>query len=131
MSLTFSFVAVLQLVHGDNLSRPLLGIPAMALLVFTSFIVWRLVRATHAEVRPDLTPDDCWKLGIFYYNPRDPALMVEKRFGIGYTLNFGNRLSWAFVGGAACVCTHCSDLRRAIDLVKNKNGIDSRRSRRL
>lgn len=34
-----------------------------------------------------------WKLGAFYYAPDDPSIFVEKRFGIGYTLNFGNR--WA------------------------------------
>ena len=98
MSATFSLFALLPLFHGDNPSPALLGIPATALFVVTCFILWRLVRAiSHAEARPEVTPDGCWKLGIFYYNPRDPALMVEKRFGIGYTLNFGNRLSWAFL----------------------------------
>ena len=38
----------------------------------------------------DRTPDVCWKLGIFYFNPDDPALFVEKRFGIGWTVNFAN-----------------------------------------
>ena len=28
------------------------------------------------------------------YNPRDPALFVEKRTGLGLTFNFGNRMSW-------------------------------------
>ncbi|MEX2261080.1 MAG: DUF5808 domain-containing protein [Bryobacteraceae bacterium] len=42
----------------------------------------------------DRTPDAAWKWGVFYYNPDDPALVVEKRFGLGYTLNFGNRWSW-------------------------------------
>ncbi len=32
-----------------------------------------------------------WRLGLFYVNPDDPALFVEQRFGLGYTLNFGNR----------------------------------------
>jgi len=45
-------------------------------------------------VTGDRTPDSAWKLGQFYYNPDDPATVVEKRFGIGYTLNFGNRKSW-------------------------------------
>ena len=36
-----------------------------------------------------------WKAGIFYSNRDDPALFVRKRFGIGYTLNFGNPWSWA------------------------------------
>jgi hypothetical protein len=39
-------------------------------------------------------PDAAWK-GAFYSNPNDPALLVPKRFGIGYTLNFGNPWSWA------------------------------------
>jgi uncharacterized membrane protein len=42
----------------------------------------------------DHTPDTAWKWGLVYYNPADPALIVEKRFGLGYTLNFGNRWSW-------------------------------------
>lgn len=28
-----------------------------------------------------------WKLGMLYYNPADPTLWVEKRFGIGWTIN--------------------------------------------
>jgi uncharacterized membrane protein len=39
-------------------------------------------------------PDAAWK-GVFYSNPDDPALLVPKRYGIGYTLNFGNPWSWA------------------------------------
>jgi hypothetical protein len=39
-------------------------------------------------------PETAWK-GSFYSNPSDPALLVPKRFGIGYTLNFGNPRSWA------------------------------------
>ena len=38
-------------------------------------------------------PDDKWK-GVFYSNPDDPAVLVAKRYGIGYTLNFGNPWSW-------------------------------------
>ena len=39
----------------------------------------------------DRTPDDCWKLGLIYVNPADPSILVEHRFGIGYTVNLGNR----------------------------------------
>ncbi|HYO83302.1 MAG TPA: DUF5808 domain-containing protein [Bryobacteraceae bacterium] len=45
----------------------------------------------------DRTPDDFWKLGMFYYNPDDPSFIVEKRFGIGWTWNFGHRWSWVVV----------------------------------
>jgi uncharacterized membrane protein len=29
-----------------------------------------------------------WKAGIFYYNPADPKILVAKRSGLGWTLNF-------------------------------------------
>lgn len=31
-----------------------------------------------------------WYLGVFYYNPDDPAAFVPKRFGLGWTINFGH-----------------------------------------
>jgi len=33
-----------------------------------------------------------WKLGIFYYNPDNPSESVDKRRGIGSTINLGNKL---------------------------------------
>jgi uncharacterized membrane protein len=48
--------------------------------------------------RGDGTPDSCWKKGMFYVNRDDPALWVPKRFGIGYTLNFGHRGAWVILG---------------------------------
>jgi len=42
----------------------------------------------------DRTPDECWKWGLFYFNPGDPAIFVEKRFGVGYTINMGNVWGW-------------------------------------
>jgi uncharacterized membrane protein len=43
--------------------------------------------------------DKYWKLGVFYYNPDDPALFVEKRFGIGWTNNFARPMSWIMIIG--------------------------------
>jgi len=45
----------------------------------------------------DRTADRYWKLGLFYVNHDDPAVIVEKRFGIGYTLNFGRPGTWLMV----------------------------------
>lgn len=33
--------------------------------------------------------DRSWKLGMFYVNREDPSMFVQKRFGIGWTVNFG------------------------------------------
>ena len=40
--------------------------------------------------------DRFWKLGIFYFNPEDPAIWVEKRFGSGWTVNMAKPLAWVF-----------------------------------
>jgi uncharacterized membrane protein len=72
---------------------------ALGILALAIPFLWRLVligRTTGGG--GDGTPDQCWKLGIFYFNPADPAIFLEKRFGIGYTINFGNRTAWLFGG---------------------------------
>lgn len=42
----------------------------------------------------DRDDDKYWKLGMFYYNPNDPAIFLEKRFGVGWTVNYGNPIVW-------------------------------------
>lgn len=44
-----------------------------------------------------------WILGMFYYNPDDPSIFVEKRFGIGSTFNMARWQAWAFVVGILAV----------------------------
>jgi len=51
----------------------------------------------------DRTADQYWKLGVFYVNREDPALMVEKRFGLGYTLNFGHPGAWLVIGALVAI----------------------------
>lgn len=42
----------------------------------------------------DRDDDRYWKLGQFYVNKNDPALFLEKRFGVGWTINFARPLAW-------------------------------------
>jgi len=37
-----------------------------------------------------------WVWGVFYINRDDPSWLVESRFGIGYTTNYGNRAAVLF-----------------------------------
>ncbi|PZD96374.1 hypothetical protein DNH61_07625 [Paenibacillus sambharensis] len=41
--------------------------------------------------------DHHWKGGMLYYNPADPALIVEKRVGVGWTINFARPVSWLII----------------------------------
>jgi uncharacterized membrane protein len=50
---------------------------------------WAGVETPHAE---------CYRWGLFYVNPDDPAVWVPKRLGLGWTLNFAHRRSWVMLG---------------------------------
>jgi uncharacterized membrane protein len=84
--------------QGDALVIPA-WLMVGAIMAVTAGFLWPILRiAQEAGSGSDGTPDECWKLGQVYYNPNDPALLVEKRFGVGYTLNFGNRAAWLLIG---------------------------------
>ena len=44
-------------------------------------------------MRKDTNPNH-WKLGVLYYNPDEPRLLVAKRFGGPFTLNLANPIAW-------------------------------------
>jgi hypothetical protein len=50
-----------------------------------------------AEPVGDRTEDRHWKLGVLYFNRDDAAVVVESRFGLGYTVNFARLETWAMV----------------------------------
>lgn len=71
-------------------------IAPFALLVVGPVVI-RVMRRDAVEAGTaigDTTPDACWWFGRIYANRQDPALFVERRFGLGYTLNLGNAWSW-------------------------------------
>ena len=69
------------------------------LIALVLVLLWHPQRSqrkanTPADRQPTSTmfhdDDRYWSGGIFYNNPDDPALFVEKRYGLGWTLNFGH-----------------------------------------
>jgi len=86
--------------------EPLLGFSILWILIPTPLLVallviWAYTFVRNPRVPVEVTPDTCWHLGVFYANPRDPAVFVQKRLGFGYTINWGNRLSWLFLAAFA------------------------------
>lgn len=81
------------------------GIPIVLIFVGTAIMTIRYgqggsrvrVRAAGVAKIIDRDDDRHWKLGQFYVNRDDPSLFVEKRFGIGFTLNFGRPAAWVFM----------------------------------
>jgi len=42
------------------------------------------------SVSDNKNDDSLWKGGVIYWNKNDPRIMVPKRFGVGYTINFAH-----------------------------------------
>lgn len=86
-----------------------IGLFVFGVIGYSFFLTWKygqsgekLVYAELTENHPEITEvdeDRFWKLGIFYVNPEDPAVFVEKRFGIGTTINLARWQAWAALGG--------------------------------
>ena len=68
--------------------------PIVWILALAGIIGWGLRQTAQLRDASDTTPDECWKLGQFYFNPQDPAYMVERRFGLGYSPNFARPPAW-------------------------------------
>ncbi|OMD97148.1 MULTISPECIES: DUF1648 domain-containing protein [Paenibacillus] len=80
----------------------ILIIIALVILYALALTFWagqgesRLERsADSSNVRP-VHDDDKWRLGMIYFNRKDPNLIVKKRLGVGWGLNFGHPVSWLF-----------------------------------
>ena len=63
------------------------------------YFLWRMVainrgldELTGEEYVQRADEEEHWRHGgLTYYNPEDPALVVEKLTGVGYTLNLAHR----------------------------------------
>ena len=97
VSFAFGMVALLPL-----MTFPIWLIPAVTFAFVGVILVWSIRKVfspTARDVVPEPVSDAYWKAGMFYYNPSDPAIFVSKRVGIGYTMNFANKMTWVVLAG--------------------------------
>jgi uncharacterized membrane protein len=98
LAVVFSCVGLMPLTGA----MPVMIVTILMLPAVFFLIVWLNKGRAHIErsdgTNPqavgDGTPDECWKFGMLYFNPDDAALWVEKRAGIGYTMNFAHVSAW-------------------------------------
>jgi uncharacterized membrane protein len=80
-------------------------LPILAAVVVALVVLARNNRArADGEADTGLThrdDDRYWRGGLFYINREDHALMVPRRFGVGWTLNFGNPGAAMLLAGLA------------------------------
>ena len=109
ITLLFSFL-LLTTIHHAAIGKNFM------LAIFIGFIVLTFMGSTifsikfsklNKEIAPsnmsngltDLDDDRYWKGGLVYFNKEDPSLFVEKRFGIGWTINFARPTGYIILFG--------------------------------
>jgi uncharacterized membrane protein len=101
VALIFSVAGITTAFRGPRLVVLIMAMWVAMAIFIVAYVLKRRRGALETADAPlgDSTPDACWKWGIIYYNPNDPAFVVETRSGpFGCDLNFGNKWSWVASG---------------------------------
>ncbi len=98
-----------QVYRLPGIGRALPALPAVAGVLLLAAVAVRAgqggsrlngnVRGLALAAGTDRDDDRFWKGGLLYVNRDDPAVAVGARFGVGWTLNFGNRAAWLIIAG--------------------------------
>ncbi|MEH6941414.1 DUF1648 domain-containing protein [Bacillus sp. JJ722] len=116
---TSVFIALLFLIVQLSMLQLITG-PILSILIYVSTgiqLIWAVYLSittgqggSRMNVSSDEdTPfrsrneDEYWRAGLFYMNQNDASIFVEKRFGSGWTVNFGNPITWIIVAGLILV----------------------------
>ena len=101
IALDFALIALFPLAQGPERAQTLviaiLLVTIFSGLALTIFAILRMKPSFEGlgRKRPDDgTPDEAWLFDLIYYNPKDPALFVENRIGMGFTFNFARPTVW-------------------------------------
>lgn len=106
LTVMFSFFQ-LKTIHPDIFAgASMLATPIIFLAVVLGGTIAFSVKVGRSDKRDidetekeitDFDEDSNWIGGLIYYNRNDPSIFVEKRFGIGWTLNFGNPIGYLII----------------------------------
>ncbi|MBD3922107.1 DUF1648 domain-containing protein [Paenibacillus sp. PR3] len=106
--LVFSFLLILMMgwvqaisLYERRMEGSMVIVSMLPLIVAGVWMVWlfRMNRERSQFDRISRDQDRHWKLGTLYWNPEDPAIFVEKRSGIGWTINFARPSAWLVLFG--------------------------------
>ncbi len=105
MVLLFSFIQLNMLFELNVQIVALVSILITTIIIIGSMVLAfttgqggsRIGRPSTGSNTPPINDDSHWKLGGIYYNPQDPSIWIEKRMGIGWTVNFARPMAWLFL----------------------------------
>ena len=98
LAIMFASLQVVTVLHTDWVAPAIIGSLVLVFAVCLAMVV-ALARKqsalanTSGEGRDN---DEHYKWGMFYYNPEDPAVLVDRRFGVGMDFNYAHWQGKAF-----------------------------------
>ncbi|WP_338786242.1 DUF1648 domain-containing protein [Metabacillus sp. FJAT-53654] len=106
LTLMFSFFQ-LQTIHPELFAgATMLATPIIFLIVVLVGTITFAIKVGRSDKHivvdtkeniADFDDDSHWKGGLIYFNRQDPSIFVEKRFGVGWSLNFGNPIGYFII----------------------------------
>lgn len=107
LTLLFAMIQINMIVPNPLLLK-LVSFTIPVLIILGALLISLLSRQGGGDLRkpnnekelsqsPPVNDDIHWKLGYIYFNRNDPSFSIEKRNGIGWTLNFAHPLSWVIL----------------------------------
>ena len=107
MTVLFGFLQLTTIHEGLGSAALMLALPlgfSLIILIATAIYAFKIgqsgsrinvtVEDESVTGITDIDDDKYWKAGIFYVNKNDPSIFVEKRFGVGWTINFANPIGY-------------------------------------
>lgn len=98
LGLLFAGISLVPVLPAHWSGKIFLGVLVLPLALIAVTILPMMKLAEEPTEESDKTPDECWKLGFVYFNREDPALVVPKRAGLGYSFNFAHAQTWGVIG---------------------------------
>ena len=88
------FITILiATVNASNINTYIMWPTTIAIIlasIYLTYLYYKSPSKSKNAVYSIDDDDDNWILGTFYNNPNDPSLFVQKRFGVGWTINIGS-----------------------------------------
>lgn len=105
MVLLFSFIQLNMLFELNTEMVGLVSTILIAIIIIGTMVFAfttgqggsRIGRTPTGSHTAPINDDSHWKLGGIYFNPQDPSIWIEKRMGIGWTVNFARPMAWVFL----------------------------------
>ena len=106
VTMLFSFLQLTTIHPGISSDLTKMIVPAgFLIMIFIGTILLaikvgradKIESAITEEAIMEIDEDQYWKGGLIYFNKNDPSIFVEKRFGIGWTMNFANPIGYCII----------------------------------